>query len=205
MQHNEIFSIYSPHFHLPFLQLSCVRIFSFSTNSETVNHYMIFEILTAKSMKIAGREYRVDVGRRFGEACCSRQWGENTSLNCCHQRAYYSSPRWYMTMERHVVMKLTEETRNARRISCPSSTFSTLNLSNRLNVEQTRTSALRYRWLTAWAIVRSCEKLLPLSSSLIALMMAAVRPSHTLVNVYQTTRYYISQDSHFYNETLYYQ
>jgi hypothetical protein len=156
-------------------------------------------------MKIAGREYRVAVGRRFGEACCSRQWGENTSLNFCHQRADYSSPRLSMTMKRHVVMKLTGETRNARRISCPSATFSSLNLSNGLNVAQTRTFAVRYQWLTAWAIVRSCEKLLPLLSWLIALMMAAVRLSHTLANVYQTTRYYISQDCHFYNETLDYQ
>jgi hypothetical protein len=26
------------------------------------------------------------------------RWGETTSLNCGHQRAYCSSPRWYMSM-----------------------------------------------------------------------------------------------------------
>jgi hypothetical protein len=30
--------------------------------------------------------------------CCSCRWGETMNLNCSHQQAYCSSPRWYMSM-----------------------------------------------------------------------------------------------------------
>jgi hypothetical protein len=36
-------------------------------------------------------------------------WGETTSLNCSHQWAHSSSPRWYMSMEKHGGMILIEE------------------------------------------------------------------------------------------------
>jgi hypothetical protein len=32
---------------------------------------------------------------------CLCRWGKTTSLNCNQQRAYCSSPRWYMSMESH--------------------------------------------------------------------------------------------------------
>jgi hypothetical protein len=32
-------------------------------------------------------------------SCCLCRWDETTSLKCGHQRAYCSSPRWYMHME----------------------------------------------------------------------------------------------------------
>jgi hypothetical protein len=39
----------------------------------------------------------------------SCRWGETTSLNCGHQRAYCSFPKWYMSMNNHGGMTLTEE------------------------------------------------------------------------------------------------
>jgi len=49
------------------------------------------------------------------------------SLNSGHQRAYCSSPRWYMSMESHGGIILTGENRRTRRKTCPSATLSTTN------------------------------------------------------------------------------
>jgi hypothetical protein len=54
-------------------------------------------------------------------------WGETTSLNCCHCRAYYSSPRWYECGERRWNDTLTGENRRTRRRSCQSASLSTTN------------------------------------------------------------------------------
>jgi hypothetical protein len=35
--------------------------------------------------------------------CCTCRWGETTSLNCGHQRAYCSTPRWYIWVCRATV------------------------------------------------------------------------------------------------------
>jgi hypothetical protein len=67
----------------------------------------------------------------FGlEGCywhCSCRWDKTMSLNCGHQRDFYSSPKWYMSMERNVGMILIREERNTRSKSCPSATSSTTN------------------------------------------------------------------------------
>jgi hypothetical protein len=41
------------------------------------------------------------------------------SLNCCHQQAYCSSPRLYISMESHGGMTLTGETRRTREKPVP--------------------------------------------------------------------------------------
>jgi hypothetical protein len=51
---------------------------------------------------------------------CSRLLSEYMSLNCGHQRAYCSSPRWYMCMESHGGMILAGGNRRSRRKTCPS-------------------------------------------------------------------------------------
>jgi hypothetical protein len=51
---------------------------------------------------------------------------------------------------------LTGENRRTRRETCPSATLSTTNPTG-LNSEQTRASAVRSRWLTAWAMARPCN------------------------------------------------
>jgi hypothetical protein len=56
----------------------------------------------------------------------SCRWGEAMSLNCGHQQARCSSPR-YMSMESHGGMILTGENRKTWRETCPSSTLSTIN------------------------------------------------------------------------------
>jgi hypothetical protein len=57
--------------------------------------------------------------------CCSCRWGETVSLNCDHQQAYCSSPRWYMSMESHGGMIMTGGNRTTRRKTCPSAISST--------------------------------------------------------------------------------
>jgi hypothetical protein len=59
--------------------------------------------------------------------CCSCRWVKSVSLNCGHQQAYCSCPRWHMSMERHGGMIRTEEIRRNRRTACPSATLSTTN------------------------------------------------------------------------------
>jgi hypothetical protein len=48
------------------------------------------------------------------------------SPKCCLQRAYCSSPRWYISMENHGGMILTGETEELEK-TCPSATLSTTN------------------------------------------------------------------------------
>jgi hypothetical protein len=50
------------------------------------------------------------------------------SLNCSHQRAYYSSPKWYVSMKGNDGMILTWENLRSRRRTCPSATLSTTKL-----------------------------------------------------------------------------
>jgi hypothetical protein len=52
---------------------------------------------------------------------------ETVSLNCNHQWAYCSSPRWYMSMENHGGMILTGENQITWRKTYPSVTMSTTN------------------------------------------------------------------------------
>jgi hypothetical protein len=62
------------------------------------------------------------------QSCCcwSCRWGETTSLNCGHQRFYFSSPRWYMSMESHGGI-FTDQKPRTRTRACSSDTFSTTN------------------------------------------------------------------------------
>jgi hypothetical protein len=53
--------------------------------------------------------------------------GMRLSLNCGHQRACCSFPRWYMSMETHGEIILTGEIRRNRRETCPTATFSAIN------------------------------------------------------------------------------
>jgi hypothetical protein len=41
--------------------------------------------------------------------CCWRRWGETSSLNCGHQRAYCSSLRWHTSVDSHGLMISTGE------------------------------------------------------------------------------------------------
>jgi hypothetical protein len=59
------------------------------------------------------------------ETSCTCRWGE--SLNCGHQRAYCSSPMWYMSMENHGGIIFTAKNRRTRRKPCLSATLSTTN------------------------------------------------------------------------------
>jgi hypothetical protein len=59
--------------------------------------------------------------------CCSCRWGEMMSLNCGHQRAYFSSPRWYISMGSHGGSILTGENIIPRRTICRSTTLSNTN------------------------------------------------------------------------------
>jgi hypothetical protein len=79
------------------------------------------------------------------------------SLNCGHQRAFRSSPRWYMSMDRHGGIILTGKNRITRRKLCPIVTLSTTN-PKWIDPNRTWASAVRDRRLTAWAMVRPCQK-----------------------------------------------
>jgi hypothetical protein len=58
---------------------------------------------------------------------CSYRWCETMSLNCSHQQACCSSPRWYLSIESHGGMILTGENWRTQRETCPSATLSTTN------------------------------------------------------------------------------
>jgi hypothetical protein len=45
------------------------------------------------------------------------------SMSCGHKLAYCSSPTWYMSMESHGGMILTEDNRITRKETCPNATF----------------------------------------------------------------------------------
>jgi hypothetical protein len=53
--------------------------------------------------------------------------GVRLSLNSGHQRAYCSSPRWYMSMESYGGMISTGENQRTLRKTCPSATLPTKN------------------------------------------------------------------------------
>jgi hypothetical protein len=55
------------------------------------------------------------------ESCCL------LSLNCGHQRAYCSAPRWYMSMESHGGMISAGENWRTLRKTCPNATLSITN------------------------------------------------------------------------------
>jgi hypothetical protein len=55
------------------------------------------------------------------------RWSKTMCPNCGHQRAYCSSPRWYMRVEGHGGIMFTGENRRTRRKACPSATLSTTN------------------------------------------------------------------------------
>jgi hypothetical protein len=46
-------------------------------------------------------------------------WGETMSLNCSHQWAHCSSPRWYVSVESHGGMILTGKPKNSREKPVP--------------------------------------------------------------------------------------
>jgi hypothetical protein len=79
--------------------------------------------------------------------CYQYEMSETMSLNCGHQRAYCSSPRWYVNMESNGGMILTGKTEElgeerAPVPLCPS----------QIPQGQTRASEMRGRRLTAWAM-----------------------------------------------------
>jgi hypothetical protein len=57
----------------------------------------------------------------------SCRWGENVSLNCGQQRAYFSSHRWYVNMESYGGIILTGKIQRTQRKTCPSATLSSTN------------------------------------------------------------------------------
>jgi hypothetical protein len=59
--------------------------------------------------------------------CCPCRWSVTMSLNCGYQRAYCSSPTWYVSMESHGGIIFTGENRRTLRKTCPIATLSTTN------------------------------------------------------------------------------
>jgi hypothetical protein len=80
--------------------------------------------------------------------CCIHcRWGETVSLNCIHKWAYYSSPRWYMSMGSHDGMILRVESRWIRKNPVPVPLCSP-QIPHGLTWARTRSSTLRGRRLT---------------------------------------------------------
>jgi hypothetical protein len=91
--------------------------------------------------------------RKFCASCCSCRWGETMSLNCGNQRAYCSSPRWYMSMESHDAMILTGKIEELGEKPVPVPLCST-QISHGLTRERTLASAVRGRRLAVWAMAQ---------------------------------------------------
>jgi hypothetical protein len=86
-----------------------------------------------------------------GHGCCSScWWDEMTSLNCGHQQAYCSSPRWYMRMESRGGMMFIRENRRTRIKPVPVP-LCPPQMPHWLTRARTQVSAVRDRRLTAWA------------------------------------------------------
>jgi hypothetical protein len=83
----------------------------------------------------------------------SCRWGETISLNCGHQLAYCSSPRWYRSMERDDGMILTGKNWRTRETPAPVP-LRPPQIPHGPTRAQTRASAVRGRRLTAWAMAR---------------------------------------------------
>jgi hypothetical protein len=79
------------------------------------------------------------------------------SLNCVHQRTYCSSHRLYMSTERHGGMTLTGKNRRTRIQTCPNATLPTTNPTWTDPEANPGPRDERDRWLTAWALTRSCR------------------------------------------------
>jgi hypothetical protein len=72
-------------------------------------------------------------------------WDETTSLNCCHERTYCSSPRWYMRMENDGGMTYWQgKTEDLGEKPVPVS-LCTKQIPHELTRARTRDSALRGR------------------------------------------------------------
>jgi hypothetical protein len=77
------------------------------------------------------------------------------SLNCGHQWAYCSSPKWCMSMERYGDVLLTRTTdKTERNLSQCQSVHHKSHVG--LSRARTRASAVKGRRLTAWTMARSC-------------------------------------------------
>jgi hypothetical protein len=61
------------------------------------------------------------------QTCCTCQWGEKMPVNCNQQWASCSSLKWYISLESHGGMMLTDENQRTQRETCPSATLSTTN------------------------------------------------------------------------------
>jgi hypothetical protein len=59
--------------------------------------------------------------------CCQCRQGDTMYLNWGHQRAYCSSPRWYLSIESHAWNYTDRENRRIRRKTYPSATLSITN------------------------------------------------------------------------------
>jgi hypothetical protein len=83
---------------------------------------------------------------------CSCWQGETMTLNSGHQRANYSSPRWYISVESQGGIILTGE----NEITCKKSVLLPLCPTQILH-ESTRAYGVRGQWLTAWAMARPTQ------------------------------------------------
>jgi hypothetical protein len=83
----------------------------------------------------------------------SCRWGKTVALNCGYQRAYCSSPTWYMGVESNGGMILTGETGQFGEKPVPVPLYPP-QIPYGLTRARTRTYALRGRRLTAWAMAR---------------------------------------------------
>jgi hypothetical protein len=88
-------------------------------------HILFPHVPPSSSLSCGQPMYGEQQKLRTSSVCCSCRWGQTVSLNSCHQRAYCSSPRWYM--ESHGGMILTGENRRSRSKTCPIATLSTKN------------------------------------------------------------------------------
>jgi hypothetical protein len=88
-------------------------------------------------------------------SCCSLcRCRETTSLNCCQQRAYFSSPRWHMSMEpRHNYTDSVKLKKKFWENPDPVPLYSS-QIPHGLTRTRIRASAVRGRRLTAWAMTR---------------------------------------------------
>jgi hypothetical protein len=84
---------------------------------------------------------------------CSCRCGETMSLNCGHQRAYCSYPRWYMSTESNGGMIFTGETKELGEKICPNATCPP-QIQHGFRA-RAQASAVGGWWLTAWATGRS--------------------------------------------------
>jgi hypothetical protein len=102
--------------------------YGISNSVDSCNYFILTNCGYAMAQVVKSPASQLEFPRSRPVRCFCSCRGENISPNCCHQQAYYSLPRWYMSMERHGGIIFTEEDRRTRRKTCPNATLSTTNL-----------------------------------------------------------------------------